>query len=995
MRLFYSCIILCFCVSSSYSQDGFGEKQKEDTLIDVSELKAVSKKFNTQIQKRQQSKSPLDFNSAKNNAKQTGVTPSLMSVVAVDKQGRPGFIKIFPGKGTDANAKNGYSFTPVFHQLRQLLALSDKHSFAIKTSTLQRLKVEERYNDVAIYGTELIMHLNEAGQPVSVNGQWREVRQVKNNVRVSENDALGIAVSYLKAKNVYSDIPEAIKMKYHLHEPYINLVVYEHEGEDLYAYEVHMKANLLQEWTLLIDASSAEVLEAFDHTCDVDGPVTTNSIDLNGVSREITTYLEGSTYFLQDITKPMFDESDSSGVIYTRDAEGSTGTRAVDITSGDNTWSATATSAHYNAGIAYDYYHNAHGRSSIDGEGGDIYSVVNIKDGNGNDVDNAYWSSPLMVYGNGDEAFDPLAKGLDVAGHEMTHGVIESEANLVYQGESGAINESYADIFGAMIDSANWTIGEEVVKPSFFPSGALRDLEDPHNGGTAFGDPGWQPSHTDEQYVGSADNGGVHINSGIPNHAFYLLATDIGREKAAEVFYHALTNYLTRFSKFVDLRIAVVQSSVDLYGDNSVEQQAIEAAFDAVGILEGEPTQVTTTIPINPGEEQLLFVDQDFSTDTTIYQSDFDVLNPLTETPVSNRPSVSDNGELMAFIGEDHRLYLIDISDPTNPVQTTYFSEPVYSSVSLSKDGSKVALTTIDQDTAIYVHHFSKNETVKFELYNPTYSEGITGAGVLYADALEWDYTGENLIYDAFNRVENDNGEDLEFWDVGIIDVWDNEADDFGSGEIEKIFVGLEEGESIGNPILSKNSPYIMALDYSLETDTDVTFVILGYNFETDELGFIFENNYISWPSYSRADDYLMFSYVQGSSGGQLIFGSAIISLAPDKVNAGGGAFAFVDFAKYAMVYSLGERDVVLSTDNEEIEKGNVKVYPNPAESYLTIEGGESGEATLYDVTGKQVAEYKSLEKYSTLSLDGVGTGLYVLTVSAKEGIQTFKIIVE
>ena len=111
-------------------------------------------------------------------------------------------------------------------------------------------------------------------------------------------------------------------------------------------------------------------------------------------------------------------------------------------------------------------------------------NVPDEDDGSG--LDNAYWNGKAMFYGNGATSFKPLAGAIDVAGHEMTHGVVQSTANLEYQGESGAINESIADIFGSMMDPADWLIGEDVVKPGAFPGGALRSLQDPHNGGTVF-----------------------------------------------------------------------------------------------------------------------------------------------------------------------------------------------------------------------------------------------------------------------------------------------------------------------------------------------------------------------------------------------------------------------------------------------------------------------------------------------------------------------------
>ena len=158
--------------------------------------------------------------------------------------------------------------------------------------------------------------------------------------------------------------------------------------------------------------------------------------------------------------------------------------------SNGSTWSATAVSARNNASICYDYYRTTFNRNSLNNKGGNIVSVINITDEDGKGMDNAYWNGEYMGYGNGGQAFKPLAIALDIAGHEMTHGVIENTARLEYRNQSGALNESFADIFGALIDRYDWTLGEDVVKSSVFPSGALRSLENPNQGGPR--DPGYQ-----------------------------------------------------------------------------------------------------------------------------------------------------------------------------------------------------------------------------------------------------------------------------------------------------------------------------------------------------------------------------------------------------------------------------------------------------------------------------------------------------------------------
>jgi Zn-dependent metalloprotease len=170
------------------------------------------------------------------------------------------------------------------------------------------------------------------------------------------------------------------------------------------------------------------------------------------------------------------------------------------------------------------------------------------------EAENAAWIAEAfqMVYGDGGQIFRPLAYGLDVVGHEFTHGVIDSTAQLVYEGQSGALNESYADIFAAMIDRDDWTIGEEVVKSPPYPVPFLRSLEDPELGGTydprrplsGIGQPGHMDNYANLPLSRRADNGGVHINSGIPNRAAFLVAQALGREKTEQIYYRALTQYL-------------------------------------------------------------------------------------------------------------------------------------------------------------------------------------------------------------------------------------------------------------------------------------------------------------------------------------------------------------------------------------------------------------------------------------------------------------------
>ncbi|MEX3711441.1 M4 family metallopeptidase [Cytobacillus horneckiae] len=268
-----------------------------------------------------------------------------------------------------------------------------------------------------------------------------------------------------------------------------------------------------------------------------------------------------------------------------------------------------AISAQSNSLKINNYYQNVHSRNSLDGNGMKIISTVHI----GDKWNNAGWNGKQMLYGDGDGAyFSSLAGALDVAGHEMTHGVITNTANLTYSGESGAINESIADILGVLAenhikpaDQKNWDIGEDVYTPNIPGDGGLRSLEDPKTRSLspAYGlKDNRYPDHYDDRYIGELDNGGVHINSSINNKAAYLISqggehygvevNGIGEAKLGKILYRALTVYLVASSGFAETRDAMVQAARDLHPDinsqPSAETQAVMAAYEAVGVTEGE-----------------------------------------------------------------------------------------------------------------------------------------------------------------------------------------------------------------------------------------------------------------------------------------------------------------------------------------------------------------------------------------------------------------------
>ena len=242
-------------------------------------------------------------------------------------------------------------------------------------------------------------------------------------------------------------------------------------------------------------------------------------------------------------------------------------------------------------GATYDFLAEVMKRNSIDDRGQRLDASVHY----GRRYDNSFWNGRQMVFGDGDgKLFQGFTSCLEVIGHELTHGVIDAEAALVYSGQSGALNESFADVLGILVkqwklrqtsSEASWLIGEGLLAKGV-KGVALRSMKAP---GTAYDDArlGKDPQPaTMKGYVQTEeDNGGVHINSGIPNHAFYLAAVKLGGyawEKAGRIWYHALCNTLSRKSDFAGAAQATAMSAGVLFGASA--ESVVRSVWAEVGV---------------------------------------------------------------------------------------------------------------------------------------------------------------------------------------------------------------------------------------------------------------------------------------------------------------------------------------------------------------------------------------------------------------------------
>lgn len=355
-------------------------------------------------------------------------------------------------------------------------------------------------------------------------------------------------------------------------------------------------------YRVFVDAINGSVI-LIENRLMHNGPAKGTGIGVDGVSKTFNAYETGGKFYLGNI--PILG-SETKILTFTADKTKTLpGTIMNDM---DNSWDdPAAVDAHFYGNYVFEYYKNRFPGSfswfynSGLGRSGGLLSTVHY----GTFYENAFWDGEQMVYGDGGFLFHPLSGSLDIVAHEFTHAVTEAISNLIYCNEPGALSESWSDVMAmfASIDYGDdlpYQLAEEVMKidesgryKGFY---AMRRMDDPPFRTDGYpendynpSDPlsGWgQPEHTSEQYHSFClpwnDNGGVHINSGIPNKAAYLITRSIGAKKAEQIYYYAMF-YLSPLSGFMDARDATEQAAIDLFGTGA-EFSAVQNAFDAVGI---------------------------------------------------------------------------------------------------------------------------------------------------------------------------------------------------------------------------------------------------------------------------------------------------------------------------------------------------------------------------------------------------------------------------
>lgn len=458
-------------------------------------------------------------------------------------------------------------------ELRVKQAMVDKLGF-------EHTRYQQFYKGVKVEFGTYIVHSKD-GMVRSMNGDFKEVKEVEISPSLSSDIALDRALKHVgAAEYLWQESQNARVIDYK--KPKGELVIL--DNRLAYKFDVYATKPLYRA-DVYIDAHNGEFILENKKIHHADTPATGTSLYNGSVSFTADSYSGG--YRLRQTT--------DGGGIQTYDLNNGTNySNASDVTSSSTnfTGNATGVQAHYGAEQTYKYFLQTHNRDSYNGNGAVIRSYVSYS----TNYVNAFWDGSRMTYGDGDGVnYGPLVS-LDICGHEVTHGVTEYTSNLVYSYESGAMNESLSDIFGESIErfasgSNDWIMGDEIGAGG--SGGAIRSLSNPN----AFSDPDtYKGSYW---YSGSGDNGGVHTNSGVMNHWFYILSvgksgtndngdaysvTGIGIEKAQQIAYRMNATYFTSNSDYDDARQYGIQAAIDLYGEDSPEHIATHNAWYAVGL---------------------------------------------------------------------------------------------------------------------------------------------------------------------------------------------------------------------------------------------------------------------------------------------------------------------------------------------------------------------------------------------------------------------------
>ena len=646
-------------------------------------------------------------------------------------------------------------------------------------------RLSRTFKGKPVWGNELGVEIKN-GHLTSVQGRFLTIPG-----ELDTNEALSLAEIKTILPSDYSSVELA--------DTSLESGIYIVSGVAHFTQRVLVNRGFLDSSYIYVLPNSKRVLSIVRRSADLSA---SKGKDLLGITRNFNSALRNGVYVLEDADVPGI--SSYSGVYQYDSATDSINT--ITSSSPDNGWDRVAVSAMYNSRVVAAYFNETHNRKGLDGRGARLHSIVNFAplvadaDEQFNLRNNALWAPDIqsMIYGKGDP-LNNFAIALDVAAHEFSHGVINNSSNLAYKYESGALNESFADLMGVMVDRDDWLIGEELSETNI----GERSFKDPAARG--------QPSHYNRRVISpntqEGDWGGVHYNSGIQNRAFYLIAEglsqeglgeSIGRAKTEKIAYRTMVTLTPTSAKFIDSAAKMIDVAEQEYGLGSAEAEAVQRAWELVGI-----SVETTPIETAPdAEDQFrLQVGVDFLVHLypqdgtlaaeTLWEEDYDVylvqanqpyegynsdtlIGPINDTaaqPIRPTVATSESGDsFLAYLGTDGNLYLSGLSEDSE--DTVLDLEDDFAYVALAQDASKIAFVTIESNI-IWVYDFKTERMTWFEVEGPSYSAVKAQSSVKFVDSISFDHTSRKLAFDYLScaPIPDEEGSCVDYWSIGILDL--------------------------------------------------------------------------------------------------------------------------------------------------------------------------------------------------------------------------------
>jgi len=694
----------------------------------------------------------------------------------------------------------------------------------------------------------------------------------------------------------FQDIPEELDTSYKLTAQEIKTIIEKDKGRPLetfqtdtvkegiyftgnlpfHAYRVTASISFFETFEFYVSPSSRKVITSISLVSDAQVP--SQGVDLKGASQSFYSEQTQSEY-------QMIDRTSLNGITSRNEINDFSNNLLSSSSSSSSGWDRAAVSALINVEKTAKYFKETHNRNSYDNNQGPIVSYVNFSTEKVTDCNAMYRNDLNLIYYTPESSScHATSIDLEVAGHELSHGVVMHTAGLEYMNQSGALNESFADIFGTMVNrDGNWLLGEELFKDGSY----LRNMKAPwvlsHRLGTSYGGNGNYPGHMDD-YVHlpntyDTDSGGVHINSSIPNRAYYLLAeglttenkgTSVGLAKAEQLAYKTLV-VLGQKSDFLDAAISMIQVADSVYGKNSNETQAVKAAWSGVGVYNQIKEEVSKTeepginiIPLSMGDDMLFFLyPRDGTLEVgTLYSEGYDIygtrasqphvynestlIGPLNDVPASaitpSAMTFSDGATLLTYKGTNGQVYFTDLTNKIEDKPLEVNDE--ISRLTFSKDGRKVAFV-LKGDNAIYVLDVASEAVKSYKVLGPSTSENRddSSSDVDVVDAIDFDLTGGQIVFDYRSCVGSSSPKNqtvcIKSWNIGILDL---------STGFEYPFNGLAKGLDLGNPRFSnigRNEIVLDVVDWqNFDSTGEIISSVARVNFDEKSAETLFGTNF-------------------------------------------------------------------------------------------------------------------------------------------------------